>query len=428
MLFLTTHNHLKAGKSAPEIDLFELTHSLWQQKKLIAATTVLAGVMALCYALFTSPVYQTSSLLRPAAINELDALNRSEVYKLPPSDALLKVGSALESYDIRLNYFRTHQDLFKPLEKQGISLEQSFELFNRDAIKLTLPAPNKADSLSPFIKLELTYPDTVNGVEILNGFVEYAINNQREQISADLKVIINNRLRELEAKINAARSSYRTEKEGEIATLLEDDTQHRAQLEDELKALRLELKIERDARIAQLSEAISIARSLGYTQPTTPMSIANSAQGSSTRQMRTEITAQNIPLYFMGSQVLEAERAALLKRTTDDFTDERIAKTIKKLKLLEVNRQVEMLSKRSNEDLFLKDIDPLRAEVVRLGNLNTDMSRLGLASIDRKAQTPTDPIKPKKALIVGLGVLLGLLAGLCIATARFLISRRNQAL
>ena len=75
--------------------------------------------MALCYALFTSPVYQTSSLLRPAAINELDALNRSEVYKLPPSDALLKVGSALESYDIRLNYFRTHQDLFKPLEKQG---------------------------------------------------------------------------------------------------------------------------------------------------------------------------------------------------------------------------------------------------------------------------------------------------------------------
>ena len=144
--------------------------------------------------------------------------------------------------------------------------------------------------------------------------------------------------------------------------------------------------------------------------------------------MRTEITAQNIPLYFMGSQVLEAERAALLKRTTDDFTDERIAKTIKKLKLLEVNRQVEMLSKRSNEDLFLKDIEPLRAEVVRLGNLNTDMSRLGLASIDRKAQTPTDPIKPKKALIVGLGVLLGLLAGLCIATARFLISRRNQAL
>ena len=127
----------------------------------------------------------------------------------------------------------------------------------------------------------------------------------------------------------------------------------------------------------------------------------------------------------MGSQALEAERAALLKRKTDDFTDKRIAQIRKELQLLEVNRQVEMLGKRSNEDLFLKDIDPLRAEVVRLGNLRTDMSNLGLVSIDRQAQTPTDPIKPKKALIVALGVILGLLLGLLIATVRFLIKRRE---
>lgn len=59
---------------------------------------------------------------------------------------------------------------------------------------------------------------------ILNGFVDYAINNQREQISADLKVIISNRLRELDTQINAARSSYHSEKEGKIATLVEADT------------------------------------------------------------------------------------------------------------------------------------------------------------------------------------------------------------
>lgn len=88
--------------------------------------------MALGYALITQPVYQTSSLLRPAAINELDALNRSEVYKLPPEDALLKVGSALDSYETRLGFFRSHQDLFKPLEQKGLSLEQSFELGGRE--------------------------------------------------------------------------------------------------------------------------------------------------------------------------------------------------------------------------------------------------------------------------------------------------------
>lgn len=62
--------------------------------------------MALGYVSFAQQVYQTSSLLRPAAINELDALNRSQVYTLPAADALLKVGLALESYENRLSFSR----------------------------------------------------------------------------------------------------------------------------------------------------------------------------------------------------------------------------------------------------------------------------------------------------------------------------------
>ena len=387
---------------------------------------LVTALMAFCYVLFAQQIYQTSSLLRPAAINELDALNRSQVYTLPAPDALLKVGLALESYENRLNFFRDHPDLFKPLLQPGRTLEQSFEVFNRDAITLVQPASNKDNSESSYLRLELTYPASLDGVAILNGFVDYAINKQREQISADLKVIISNRLRELDAQINAARSSYLSDKQGKIASFLEADTLQKARLEDELKALRLQLKIEREARIQQLDEAIAIAKSLGITRPTTPSAMADAAQGSSSRLVRTEITSQSIPLYFMGSQALQAERAALLKRTTDDFTDDRISQIRKNIQLLEVNRQVEMLGKRSNEDVFLKDIEPLRAEVVRLGRMNTDMSHLGLASIDRKAQVPTDPVKPKKALIVALAMVLGLLLGLAIATVRFLTQRRQQ--
>ena len=387
---------------------------------------LVTALMAFCYVLFAQQIYQTSSLLRPAAINELDALNRSQVYTLPAPDALLKVGLALESYENRLNFFRDHPDLFKPLLQPGRTLEQSFEVFNRDAITLVQPASNKDNSESSYLRLELTYPASLDGVAILNGFVDYAINKQREQISADLKVIISNRLRELDAQINAARSSYLSDKQGKIASFLEADSLQKARLEDELKALRLQLKIEREARIQQLDEAIAIAKSLGITRPTTPSAMADAAQGSSSRLVRTEITSQSIPLYFMGSQALQAERAALLKRTTDDFTDDRISQIRKNIQLLEVNRQVEMLGKRSNEDVFLKDIEPLRAEVVRLGRLNTDMSHLGLASIDRKAQVPTDPVKPKKALIVALAMVLGLLLGLAIATVRFLTQRRQQ--
>lgn len=48
----------------------------------------------------------------------------------------------------------------------------------------------------------------------------------------------------------------------------ESDSLKRADLQDELKALRQQLKTKRMNRIAQLEESIGIARSLGIIKPT----------------------------------------------------------------------------------------------------------------------------------------------------------------
>ena len=126
-----------------EIDLFDLFHSIWRQKKLVIGCTLFAGLIGVGYALLAPREYQVSSVLRPAAINELDALNRSEVYKLPPADALAKVGAQLDSYDARLSFFKANPALFQAFQEPGRSLEQSFEAFNRNSIKLILPDPKK---------------------------------------------------------------------------------------------------------------------------------------------------------------------------------------------------------------------------------------------------------------------------------------------
>ena len=413
-----------ASTSSDEIDLFELCHSVWQQKKLIVGCTVLAGMLGVGYALLAPRTYEVSSVLRPAAINELDALNRSEVYKLPPADALAKVGAQLDSYEARLGFFKSHEQLFTAFQKPGQSLEQSFEDFNRNSVNLILPDPKKADSLSSYIRLELQYPADVDGVEILNGFVDYAIAEERKQVGADLKVIVNNRLNELKGKIDAARSNYDTEKESKIAKLQEDDQLKRAQLRDELGALRLQMKMERANRLAELAEAITIAKSMGIKTPTTPSSMADASRSGSSQVMRTEVNNQKIPLYFLGTDALEAERVALQQRTSDDFTDARIAEIGKELQLLEVNREVEMLRKRANEDIFLQDVEPLRAEAARLRNLNIDMSNLKLVTIDRRAQEPLAPIKPKKVLVVALSIVAGLFLGLLIALIRHFVQNR----
>jgi LPS O-antigen subunit length determinant protein (WzzB/FepE family) len=316
--------------------------------------------------------------------------------------------------------------LFTAFQKPGQSLEQSFEDFNRNSVNLILPDPKKSDSLSSYIRLELQYPSDVDGVSILNGFVDYAIASEREQVGADLKVIVNNRLNELKGKIDAARANYETEKESKIAKLLEDDRLKRARLQDELSALRLQMKMERTNRLAELAEAISIAKSMGIKTPTTPSSMADATRSGSSQVMRTEVNNQQIPLYFLGTEALEAERTALQQRTSDDFTNPRIAQIGKELQLLETNREVEVLRKRGNEDIFLQDVEPLRAEVARLRNLNIDMSNLKLVTVDRRAQEPLAPIKPKKAIILAVSLIAGLVLGMLIALIRHLISSRNQ--
>ncbi|AZE83814.1 regulator of O-antigen component of lipopolysaccharide chain length [Pseudomonas orientalis] len=418
---------LTPAVASDEIDLFELFNAIWRQKKLIVGCTVLAGVLGVGYAFLAPKTYEVSSVLRPAAINELDALNRSEVYKLPPADALLKVGAQLDSYEARLGFFKDHEELFKAFKKPGQTLEQSFEDFNRNSVNLVLPDPKKSDSLSTYIRLELQYPTDVDGVKILNGFVDYAIAAERQQVGADLKVIVNNRLNELKGKIDAARANYDTDKESKIAKLLEADRLKRAQLQDELSALRLQMKMERTNRLAELAEAIGIAQSMGIRTPTTPSSMADATRTGSSQVMRTEVNNQKIPLYFMGTEALEAERAALQKRTTDDFTNPRIAEIGKELQLLDANREVEVLRKRGNEDIFLQDVEPLRAEVARLRGLNIDMSNLKLVTIDRRAQEPLSPIKPKKALVIALSLVGGLLLGLMVALVRHLVQTRRQA-
>ncbi len=392
---------------------------------LVLAFTLLSGVIAIAYSFSVTPEYKVSSVLRPAAINELDALNRSEVYKLPPGDALVKVGASLESYETRLGFFRANQKLFKTFERPGRTLEQSFEEFNRKSMNLILPDPRRSDSLSSYIKLEMNYPKGVDGVAILNGFIEYAIAMERAQIAADLEVIVKNRLIELSGKMNAARANYESGKEAKIATLNEKDVLRRAMLQDELKALRARLKTQRTDRIAQLDESIGIARTLGIRRPATPSSLGEVGREGVVSTIRTEINNQTIPLYFMGVEALEAERAALVKRKSDDFTDVRIAEIAKELQLLQSNRQVEVLKSRANEDMFLSGVESLHTEEARLRNLKIDINQLKLVAIDQLALEPLSPIFPKKSLIVALGLILGFVLGVMVVLARVALTSRR---
>ncbi len=297
-------------------------------------------------------------------------------------------------------------------------MEQSFEEFDRNSIDYIVSDSDKLNALGANIKLQLSYPEGVDGVSILNGFVSYAIEVERQRIASDMSVIVKNRLNEIQGKLAAAKANYDDEKQAKIASLFESDSLKRAKLQDELKALRAQLKNLRTYRISQLDEAIGIARALGINKPSTPSSLGDS-QYSGSRVMRTEINNQQIPLYFMGVEALAAEKAALQRRTSDDFADGRIAEISKELQLLRSNREVEVMSNRLNEELFWSGVQPLYAESARLQSLNLDMSQLRLVNIDKYALEPLGPTKPKKFLVIFLGLMAGLALGVTIASVNY---------
>ena len=423
---MSNTSSVSSAVSRHDIDIFGISKLIWQGRRLILLLGTLFGLSAYTYTRLITSEYQVASVLRPVALNALDALNRSGVYTLPPDEALTRVGSALESYGVRLGFFRANQALFSYLQRPGVTLEQSFESFNRASLKVITPSISKDGSRNALIRLELNYPEGVDGAQILNGFVEYAIEVERKKIEADINIIIENRLAELGDSIDAARTEYDVSKQARIAILLENDAVQRSQLQDELVALRKQLRVGRMDRIAQLKEAIDIAQSLAIQKPTMPSGLSENFRAGEGPTMYTEINNQQIPLYFMGVEILEAERSALLKRNSDDFTEARIAHIAREMWMLQSNREVEVLEQRENEEVFLNGVQPFRAEISRLGKAgNLDFSGIQLVAIDRKALEPLSPIKPRKILFVVLGVAFGCAAGALIVLMRDSLAARR---
>lgn len=412
-----------------EIDLFELAQNLWKQKLLIISVTVMVTALAAAYAFLATPQYEVQSVLRLASTKDLDELNNTGIYSLTTSDALKQVGAALESYETRLNFFKANEQLLTPLHKANHSFQQDFDLLNEDSFKIFQPDAKKTDSLASFVGIQMSYPANLDGVKIVNGLVASAIEEERARIAADLKGVVSSRVRDLERQIDTARAGYEADKQSQIAQLSEADTLKRAQLQDELKALRQELKTLRAQRINQLDEAIGIAKSLGISMPSTPSSLGEEVRSSAVKGnvIRTEVFNQQFPLYFMGVDALTAERSALAKRRSDDFTSSRVAQIQKELQLLERNRQIEVLKGRENQDLFLANLAKLRQEGARLKGIDLDLSALRLVSIDQTAETPLKPIKPKKFLIIALGIVLGGMLGIFAALLRSMFIKRKVA-
>ncbi len=411
-----------------EIDLGELIRALWERKKLIIGVAAVVTLLSIAYALLATKYYRTQSILRPVAMNVLDELNASGLYTLTPEEALQRVGAGISSYEYRLEYFNSHQELFGPdAMSDGQTPEQALNQIIGD-FEILRPDAKRTDGNFSYVGMAYTYPWGVKGADIVNGLIQYVIQQERIALAEDVEVIIRNRLAKLEQRMAADRAAYQANKKTRIAALQENDELTRAKLNDELDSLRKQLRTRRDDRIAQLNEAILIARSLGLEKPSTPSAMGATEQTRATGNViRTEVNNQQIPLYFMGTEALEAERDALQKRRSDEFTEPRIAQIQGELRLLAQNREVQMLKQREEEDLFIGDYAKWSKEAAELRGLNLNLGSLQLVNVDQQAIYPRSAIKPKRSLVLALGIVLGLMLGTFLALIHVITSKSRAA-
>ncbi|UZE07933.1 LPS O-antigen chain length determinant protein WzzB [Pseudomonas corrugata] len=148
-------------------------------------------------------------------------------------------------------------------------------------------------------------------------------------------------------------------------------------IEQRIVSLRETAQRLREDRIQQLREALKIAEAIGLTTPTINSSAAVDITVDTGSKMD----------YQRGSKALAAEVNALESRTSDDA--------------------------------FISDLRSLQMRYNFYRKLNIDPERISVYRQDGSVEVPESPVKPRKALILVLGIMVGLILGGFFALIRF---------
>lgn len=156
--------------------------------------------------------------------------------------------------------------------------------------------------------------------------------------------------------------------------------QHRTSLDEQALALRARKLREREHEIARLEEALALAESIDLEEPSSVGSLMASYSGETT--------------YMRGARALRSE--------------------------------LEILRNRQSDDPFIEELPVIFKLLELLKNIDLSPDSITVATIDAPAHIPQHPIKPRKSLILALGLVLGGMLGIFIALIRQMFRTDRQ--
>lgn len=160
-------------------------------------------------------------------------------------------------------------------------------------------------------------------------------------------------------------------------------------LDQQVATLRQGGQRTREDSIAKLREALLVAEAIGLDKPPI-ISGSLSSRGSDGTPAKISANMDGPLTYMRGSEALKAE--------------------------------IKNLEERASDDPFIPKLRSLEVQQGYFRSINVKPDSVSVYRQDGSIELPDSPIKPKKALIVGVGLALGIILGLMFALIRYCIS------
>lgn len=156
-----------------------------------------------------------------------------------------------------------------------------------------------------------------------------------------------------------------------------------------ISVLRESARKLREDRIARLSEALKVADKVGLQAPQ-----VKASRTSSDGELE-QFVDGNL-MYMRGAKAIRAE--------------------------------LDVLQNRKNDDPFIADLRELENQLDFLAKVSVSPDGVAVFTLDSAAEAAETPIKPKKALILALGLVLGGMLGVFIALIRGMLAKRRESI
>ncbi len=365
-----------------EISLIELWNVLAGRWRLIAATTLLATLIAIVYALTIPPLYKATAYFLPPSEQDVAPIGDAGVQDVSADEAYSLFKQMLSSKSLLDHYKSEH------------SLEGNPSLII-----------NSDNKIPGSLNLSIEWHDPDEAAGWVDGLSEMANKVVVEQFLLNLDNNLHHQIESIENTISSERKRAQKKREDRIETI-----------ESTISSKRNLAQKQREDRIVVIGESLEIVNAQIENTISLLQKFSQSyANHESTQQeiLKTHLKLSN------ESTALQTEKVMLQNRSSDD-------RFIYELDDLE-DEKVTLLN-RTSDDPFIPGLSQLEKELVRLKSINISNTSINTYTLDQPALSSSYPIKSNRRRIITLGGIIGLMGGVFLAfLLNFIQNQKNRS-